>query len=51
MILMRWCNVQINEYDLEANMYPTICTNHKLHNDNGKKIPVFRNVYAISNRI
>ena len=38
---MRWCNVQTNEYDLQAITYPTICTHHKLHNNDENKIPVF----------
>ena len=39
---MRWCNVQTNEHDQQAKMFPTICTHHKLHNDNNEnKIPVF----------
>ena len=36
---MRWCNVQTNEYDPQAKTYPTICTHHKLHNNNENKIP------------
>ena len=39
MMIMRWCNVQTNEYDLQAKTYPTICTHHKLHNTN-EKFPV-----------
>ena len=38
---MRWCTVQTNEYDLQAKMYSNICANHKLHNDNENKFPVF----------
>ena len=30
-----------NEYDLQAKTYPTICSHHKLHNDNENKYPVF----------
>ena len=26
MMIMRWCNVQTNEYDAQAKTYPTICT-------------------------
>ena len=40
-MIMRWCNVQTNEYDLQAKTYPTICTHHKLHNNNKNKFPVF----------
>ena len=28
--MMRWCNVQTNEYDLQDDTYPIICTHHKL---------------------
>ena len=38
-MIMRWCNVEIDEYDLQAKTYPTICTHHKLYNN--EKIPVF----------
>ena len=38
---MRWCTVQTNEYDLQGKMYPAICTDHKLHNNNENKFPVF----------
>ena len=38
---MRWYNVQTNEYDLQAITYLTICTHHKLHNNDENKIPVF----------
>ena len=41
MMIMRWCNEQTNEYDLQAKTYPTICTHHKLHNTNENKFPVF----------
>ena len=51
MMIMRWCNVQTNEYDLHAKMYPTICTHHELHNTNENKFPVSRNVDTISDRI
>ena len=34
MMIMRWCNVQTNEYDLQAKTYPTICIHQKLHNTN-----------------
>ena len=33
-MIIRWCNVQIDEYDLQAETYPNICTHHKLHNTN-----------------
>ena len=48
---MRCCNVQINEYDLQAKTYPTICTHHTLHNTDESKFQVSRNVYTISDRI
>ena len=38
---MRWCNVQTKEYDLQAKTYPTICTYHKLCNNNESKFPIF----------
>ena len=41
MMIMRGCNVQTNEYDLQAKTYPNICTHHKLHNTNENKFPVF----------
>ena len=43
MAIMRWCNIQANEHDQQAKAktYPTICTDHKLHNNNENKIPVF----------
>ena len=41
MMIMRWCTVQKNEYDLQANTYPNNCTHHKLHNNNENKFPVF----------
>ena len=41
MVIMRWCDVQTNEHDLQAEMYPIICTHHKLHNINENKIPYF----------
>ena len=50
MMIMRWCNVQTNEYDLHAKTYPTIRTHHKLHNTNENKFPVCRNVDTISDR-
>ena len=40
MMTMRWCNVQTNEHDQHAKTYPTICTHHKLHNNNENKVPV-----------
>ena len=48
---MRWCNVQTKEYNLQAKTNLTICTHYKQHNNNENKIPVSRNVYAISDRI
>ena len=33
MMIMRWCNVQTNEHDLQTKTYPIIYTNHKLHNN------------------
>ena len=38
MMIMRRCNVQTNEYDLQAKTYPTICAHHKLRTNNEKKI-------------
>ena len=46
-----WCNVQTDEYDLQAKRYPIICTHHKLHNNNKLKSRFSRNVYAISGSI
>ena len=48
---MRWCTLQTNQYDLQAETYPTTSTYHELHNNNEYKFPVFRNVNAISDRI
>ena len=45
MMIMAWCNVQTNEYDLQAKAYPTICTHHKLHNNN-----VYKMKYYIDNK-
>ena len=39
-MIMRWCIVKTNEYDLQAKTYPTICTHHKLHNSNENKFSV-----------
>ena len=39
--MMQWCNVQTKERDQQAKTYPTICTYHKLHNNDENKIPVF----------
>ena len=48
---MGWCNVQTNEYDLQARTYPTICTHLELRDNNeNKKTQFSRNVYAISDR-
>ena len=41
MMIGRLCNEQTNEYDLQAKTYRTICTHHKLSNNNEKKIPGF----------
>ena len=41
MMIMRWCTVHTNEYDLQAKTYQNICTHHKLHNDNENKFRVF----------
>ena len=41
MMIMSWCYVQANEYDLQAKMYLTICTHHKVHNNNENRFPVF----------
>ena len=38
---MRWCTVQTTEYDLQDKTYPTICSHHKLRNNNENKFPVF----------
>ena len=40
-MIMRWRNVQTNEYDLQAKTYSTIYTHHKLHNANENKFPFF----------
>ena len=48
---MGWCIIQTNEYDLQAITYPTICTHHKLHNNDEKKSQFSRNVFAIRDRI
>ena len=50
-MIMRLCNVQTNEYDLQAKTYPTICTHHKLHNTNENKSPVFPNDDVAYSRI
>ena len=44
-MIMRWCNVQTDEYDLEAKTHPTIYTHHKLHNTNENKFPGFPGMY------
>ena len=36
-----WCNLQTNEHNLQGIMYPIICTYHRLHINNGNKVPVF----------
>ena len=40
MMIMRWCTVQTNEYDLQAKTYPNICTHHKLYNNDENKFSV-----------
>ena len=47
MMIMRWCNVQTNEYDLKAITYSIICTHHKLHNKDENKIPWCRKYILI----
>ena len=32
MMIMRWCTVQTNEYDLQAKIFRNICTHRKLQN-------------------
>ena len=44
MMIMRWSNVQTNEYDIQDKTYPIIYTHHKLHNNN-KKTPAFPRMY------
>ena len=39
---MRWCNVQTNEYDLQAKRYPAIYNTNEC---------IYNNVYSISDRI
>ena len=34
MMIMRWCNLQTNEYNLQAKTYPTICIHHVKHEVN-----------------
>ena len=41
MIILRRCDVQTNQYDLQDKTYPTIYTYHKLHSTNENKFPVF----------
>ena len=36
-MIMIWCKLQTNEYDLQAKTYPTIYTHHKLHNTSENK--------------
>ena len=43
---MRWCNLQTNEHDLQAIMYPIVCKYHRLNinrlnTNNWNKVPVF----------
>ena len=51
MMIMRWCNVQTKEHDLQAKTYPTICTHPKLTTIINTKSQFSRNVYAISDRM
>ena len=48
MMIMSCCNVQINEYDIQAKTYPTICTHHKLHKINENKLPYFSALAPLS---
>ena len=48
---MGWCIVQTNDYDQQGKTYPTICTHHKLHNNNETNAWFSWNVYALSDRI
>ena len=41
MMMMKLYNEQTNECDLQAKTYPTICTHHKVHNNNENKFPVY----------
>ena len=41
MMVLRWCNVQTNEHDLQAKTFQIVCTHHELHNNNANKISVF----------
>ena len=50
-MIMKSCNVQTKEYDLQAKAYSTICTHHKLRNSNENNIPIFRECIWISDRI
>ena len=45
MMIMGWCNVHTNEYDPQAKTYRTICTHHKLRNNNENKISFFSGMY------
>ena len=51
MMIMRWCNVQTNEYDLRAKTYPTIALiiNRTILIKTNSRFS--RNVYKISDRI
>ena len=51
MMIMGWCTVQTNEYDLQTKTYPIICIHHNLHNNNETNSRFSRNVYAIGDRI
>ena len=42
MMIIRWRTVQTNEYDLQAETYPNICTHHKVYNNDENKFPVFQ---------
>ena len=46
-MIIRWCNVQIDEYHLQAKTYPTICTHHKLYNNIEKIFPVFPKCWSV----
>ena len=46
MMIMRLCNLQTNEHDLQAIMYPIVCKYHglninRLNTNNWNKVPVF----------
>ena len=41
------CYLQTDEYDLQANTYPTIWAHHKLHNNTENKTPVFTECISV----